>query len=531
MRHSTPSAFRTAPAPLPYGSARRFIWVAMVVAGLVMARASWCRDQRLAAQEPAATESAMNESADNESAARDSTALERVTVVNQETLLFSAAFDDAYATDLLPAGIQLDVLDRTTDGWLAVRPVGGSFSWMPASKLRLSADGQTAEVTAEDAVSWIGSRVETVSRHEPGIRLRPREVVVILGKRALTDERTGDAAIWYQIQPPAGELRWLRAAEVTRGPATAERRRADIQRAGFINDRSARSDQWVAKNSAAANRQPARDDLAFPALNNESRTAANGNGLPVGALANGSRSAPPPTPLLTAEQFLREYEALNVQLSRMAAKPVSAWNLQELRERTMRIINLGPSSIDRGKARLLLDKIDEFAGLQQQYLMAERNVAAPPPLAPSSGGIGNSLAATLGMNRANADRANLASNAAAQPVGTGVSAGERDDRLASAAAGRTSRSATGSRGTGYEPRFDGSGWLLPVHSTKRVAPPYALMDDQGQVIQYVTPAPGVNLHLYERKKVGIYGQKGTAASLNAPMITAHRVVDLDRLIR
>jgi hypothetical protein len=57
------------------------------------------------------------------------------------------------------------------------------------------------------------------------------------------------------------------------------------------------------------------------------------------------------------------------------------------------------------------------------------------------------------------------------------------------------------------------------------------MDDQGQVIQYVTPAPGVNLHLYERKKVGIYGQKGTAASLNAPMITAHRIVDLDRLIR
>jgi hypothetical protein len=486
---------------------------------------------------------------------------ERVRVVNQETLLFSAPDDDAYATDLLPQGAQLEILERTAAGWLAVRPAAGSFSWIPASKIRLRANGHTAEVITDDAVAWIGSRVETVSRHEPGIRLRRSEVVKILGNRELHDDRTGESSQWIQIQPPAGEMRWLRASEVATNPGAT----TPVQPVGFISDRSARSDQWVAKNSGSSrtNNSPPSVSPSSTASGSDSGGGGSGSGgfsgsrsgnraFPFPALPgspsspstlnvpSSSAASPSTNILLTPEQFLREYESLNLQLSQLAAKPVGSWNFTMLRERTMRLIDGGPTSIDRGKARLLLDKIDEFAGLQRQYQIAERNVAAPPRVTPSSlsSFSGNSgLAANSGRapnSDGDAERTratNRTGPEAEQAIGTGVASGGRDDRLASAALGRTSASATGTRGTGYEPRFDGSGWLLPVHSTKRVAPPYALMDDQGQVIQYVTPAPGVNLHLYERKKVGIYGQKGTAASLNAPMITAHRIVDLDRLIR
>ena len=47
---------------------------------------------------------------------------------------------------------------------------------------------------------------------------------------------------------------------------------------------------------------------------------------------------------------------------------------------------------------------------------------------------------------------------------------------------------------------------MPVHSTKRVAPPFALLDDEGRVQAYVTPMPGLNLRRYTKKYVGIVGE-------------------------
>jgi hypothetical protein len=78
------------------------------------------------------------------------------------------------------------------------------------------------------------------------------------------------------------------------------------------------------------------------------------------------------------------------------------------------------------------------------------------------------------------------------------------------------------------PRFDGSGWLLPVHSKKRTAPPYALLDEEGRLLQFVSPAPGMNLHRYLRKEIGVFGQTSFIESLSKPHLTAHRVVELDR---
>jgi hypothetical protein len=77
-------------------------------------------------------------------------------------------------------------------------------------------------------------------------------------------------------------------------------------------------------------------------------------------------------------------------------------------------------------------------------------------------------------------------------------------------------------------RFDGNGWLVPVHSARRVAPPYALLDAEGEVLFYVVPSPGLNLHRYLRKRVGVYGQRTAHASVNKPLIAAERVVDLGR---
>ena len=58
------------------------------------------------------------------------------------------------------------------------------------------------------------------------------------------------------------------------------------------------------------------------------------------------------------------------------------------------------------------------------------------------------------------------------------------------------------------------------------APPYAILDDNGQVLEFVSPAPGLNLHRYLKKRVGVFGYQSYLPSLKTPHITVYRIVDL-----
>ena len=503
-----------------------------------------------------------------------------VLTLSDDTPLLSGPSDDSYATDYVPAGTLLEVVRRDAGGWLAVRPPAGSFSWIPAPKLRLSPSGQAAEVTADDAVAWIGSRVETVRDHKWQVRLRRGEQVAVLGSRELTDSQ-GQPQRWYQIASPAGEFRWVHQTDVQprRGHrannqvassdralpertlpdgATPDRtpperamseqpamRDDEVQPAGLWTDwvarrrgrqtgeptpanpqttGAARAARGRAETTDARNGLVSRDSRdsrgafenppSVPATNENSQgsqtspTATSPGAGPVAAslpssIGSGSGTVngfgdPPISTEIDAEltrQFNRDLEDINTQLSMVVVKDKEPglWNLSPLRARAEALIAGGRSPLDRGRARLMLEKIEQFEQLQQKHIEVERGVRPAEPQ-PFASDVARASAASIDPNAANA-------------AGTGVARSPR-------------------AGRGGDPRFDGTGWLLPVHSTKRVAPPYALMDDEGKVIQYVSPSPGVNLHRYERKKVGIYGQKGTFPSLNAPMLTAQRIVEL-----
>ena len=77
-------------------------------------------------------------------------------------------------------------------------------------------------------------------------------------------------------------------------------------------------------------------------------------------------------------------------------------------------------------------------------------------------------------------------------------------------------------------KYDGVGWLMPVYSQDRSTPPFALLDDDGKMLQYVTPAPGVNLRRYARKNVGIFGTRLLPQAGKSNRLTAYRVIDLER---
>jgi hypothetical protein len=524
----------------------------------------------------------------------------RVVTVADETPVACGPGEAFYATDLLPVGTPLEVYRRDANGWLAIRPPARSFSWIPARKLHISADERVATVIADDAVAWVGSHVETVSDHRWQVRLDRGERLAILGHRQLVDDKRGTTETWYQVEPPAGEYRWVHSGDVSRHAAkTTEATEATEPTVGNSRgayapfepdnrlDAATRSGP-AARGDAAARGGPAtqvepaqyradplrgagansRNEL--PARNeppardwsprSRARSAADERIVDAGPGPNGIRgdrsggfvadTAPLP---VAGPAITMELEELTLQLNAIAQREPNLWNLGPLRARAESLIDSGSNALERGKARLMLEKIEEFEQLQQRHIRAERGLPpeSPPvaresvpanptarsnPLARSNPPTGFDFV-SAGLGRASNSVADLTGGATVGDANTsGLNAGGPNAGALNAGAlnpvgFNSAGSNTGGAAPRLEPRFDGTGWLLPVHSTKRVAPPYALLDDNGKVLQYVTPAPGLNLHRYERRRVGLYGQRTPTPSLNAPHLTAHRLVDLERHAR
>jgi len=76
-------------------------------------------------------------------------------------------------------------------------------------------------------------------------------------------------------------------------------------------------------------------------------------------------------------------------------------------------------------------------------------------------------------------------------------------------------------------RYDGTGRLTRVVSPATGAPRYALVEPNGEVRYYVSPAPGVNLQHYVGREVGINGVRGYMPEQRAHHLMAKHVTPLD----
>lgn len=167
-----------------------------------------------------------------------------------------------------------------------------------------------------------------------------------------------------------------------------------------------------------------------------------------------------------------------LELSAAVAKPIEQWNLVAFRNSLEEQIAQSGDPLFRGEARLLLDRVEAFIQLKNRSLS------------------GN---ATAGLWRGAAPEQ---SGQAAAPVSPAswVNASQ----------------------------YDATGWLVPVHATHPGQPEYALSDDRGNTIAYVSAQPGVNLRRYLRQPVGLKGRRGFLSELSANHIVVDRVVQLQR---
>ncbi len=456
-----------------------------------------------------------------------------------------------YTTDKLSRGTQVEVYREDDAGWLAIRPPEGSFSWVPAEHIEPQGDRLGKVVSTSE--SWIGTTIEDVKEHKSQVSLKVGELIEII-ERKKVKTLDGEAA-WLKIAPPAGEFRFVHSRDVSREPvedepATVEASEiADTPAPDHATEESDPQEPLPFQTAASAialgdidevrSRLSAmRKDLAelapagsahhgVPQGGHEvhqaqfkANVATSSSLSPDGFVPRKRRASeslgpvpvPNPyhaeastpsftrpthdagphvaharlfassgnspvgsnTPLTAGGRRARgaigELDQLELDLSLMVAQDKSTWNLAAICARVEQLIERGGSPADRGQARLLLDRIKQF---EDAFAVADQGPLGPATLA-----------------------------AAEAPAGSP-----------------------------YAPRYDAKGWLKPVVSRNKPAAPYAVVDQDGKPICFVTPSPGLNIARYANKEVGLFGKRGYIEELKTTHVVAERVIDLERHVR
>lgn len=139
-------------------------------------------------------------------------------VSSSQAELLAGPGDDFYPTSIVKRGQSLEVQQETEDGWLAITPPAGSFSWLPASQGLLLPGGRIVEVTEKSAVSWIGSTLGTAKQYRWQVKLERGQQLAVIGEQTIPDPATGSKSLWLKIVPPAGEYRWIQTKATSKQP-------------------------------------------------------------------------------------------------------------------------------------------------------------------------------------------------------------------------------------------------------------------------------------------------------------------------
>ncbi|HYO24413.1 MAG TPA: SH3 domain-containing protein [Lacipirellulaceae bacterium] len=488
-------------------------------------------------------------------------------VAEPDTAVRSGPSRQNYETALLPAGYAVEVYRHDGNGWCAVRPPEGSFSLAPVNQLQIL-DQQTARVVGQGVLARVGSA--TGDHHSAA------QVMLDRGETVALVEPPSPTSPWVRIAPPAGEFRWIAARRLSRTPPTestplapasggwqspgagpsaalavgrisvpepsddprlivgdpfAHLRQPDPTAAVAAAPSAASGAAWEPN----AERSPG---VAFPAAYADDvqvipgspaaiKQAGFENPLPAALSAPPlatATEAPAATP--TAGQprirFAGHSQApldprvaeMQLRLSQAVLAAPADWQFAGVREEAAALLAQEQSPECREQLRDLLDRIATFETIQARYRSAGTSgiAAAPGAVASADGASGQGAAPAAAANNEVLARirSDLGRDSAITPTPGATPAA-------------TAVPAT-------EALYDAVGTLKPVVSRRANAPQYALIDDHGDVVTFVTATPDVNLQAYVGQRIGVRGSRGFMPEFRRAHVTASRVTTLEQTL-
>jgi hypothetical protein len=206
--------------------------------------------------------------------------------------------------------------------------------------------------------------------------------------------------------------------------------------------------------------------------------------------------------LAPSDDLARRLTDVELRLSRIVAEPPVTWQIEPLRYESQQLLAGASDQADRAAIHATLAKLDRFAAIARQY--QQRAAFSAPmsqsPITPIPYGAGSGDPRTVGP-------------------------ADSRDPTAGIAGSRVSV-------TAESQNYDAVGILRPVVSKRSGAPQFALVDERGQVISFVTPTPDVNLQPYLGTRIGVTGSRGYIPEFQRAHVTAGRVSPLGtRMVR
>ena len=323
---------------------------------------------------------------------------------------------------------------------------------------------------AEIAKEQVASRIGSrlSDQHNAAqVRLAKGEIVEVLDEETLGDER------WCKIAPPAGEFRWIQSSLVERN-GVMQTAAAEIQGEATAPP--------LMSGTTAAEEQPAPATASAPSTE-AAAPAPAAQPAPVAPVAVKPQSVGP-----VGDDLARQLSDIELRLSRMVAAPVNLWNTQRLERDAAQLLGRAQNAADRDAVQTTMNKIHQFALIGQK--------SGQVPSAFVQGGQAGAVPAPGAV--------------AAAPGATMVN-------------GIAPAGATG--------QYDAVGVLRPVVSKRPGAPQFALVDERGQVLSFVSSSPDVNLQPYLGRRVGVVGNRGYIAEFNKSHVTAARVTPIAEGLR
>ena len=454
-----------------------------------------------------------------------------------------------YPTGQLQQGYAVQVFRHDGKGWCAIRPPEESFSWLATHEVKPLNQG-LAEVVSERAVARVGSRL---SQTRSAV-----QVMLPLGEKvALLQSEPNDDPRWLRIKAPAGEFRWVAADHLSLRPpieveplpkttsnwtqtsktlAKPKANPGTVTNA-FSHLQVATSTSQNSQTNGQSFEQPT-SEIIRPSLDPNAIEIIEGS--PAETQLTQYQASPvfTPSPTITATELhngnpstlqsqiprvqipglstkpeaLDTLNELELLLSQTVAQSHENWRLDSLRSEVELQMQRTTSAVERVQLRDLHARILQFQKFQLEH---QRPIATPLPKQ-------DALAQTS---------AEVPSPSEPEPVDQleRVVANVRK-RVESDLRGKPQNTSGSSRNSSRN-RFDAIGKLKPVVSKREQAPPFALVDERGEVVSFVTPTPDLNLQPYVGRRIGIHGNRGYMPEYHRAHITAGRVLPVENIER
>ena len=235
-----------------------------------------------------------------------------------------------YPTDKLKRGQEVEVYRHDPGGWCAIRPVDGSFTWVSGRFLKPT----RRQPGGGDGGGRVGPGRQPLQRHPrrgPGAVAEGRgggDPRTAAARRPGRERVVQDCPALGRVPLGLGQVSRRRVSPRRRAKRHAERQAGTPTPIGSADGRPPQPGSDAADDSLRA------------------------------------RSARPRS--LTAEEFQAELDRIELELSVMVIEEPTAWSFDSLRERTNLLLDQAQTAVERGRARLLANKIARFDDIKQR---------------------------------------------------------------------------------------------------------------------------------------------------------------------